>query len=318
MSSPPLSDTNEEYEITKARLNPILYNSVSGMYWPNSYLYCVNRKSARLPGNKLFFSREIAAGYSSWGYISNSDQRHGQLTRYAISSTEFDSFGIDVNSITETDTYNFVDPSVNGHLMYLVPDNSGGVYFVYDEYSMPQIFAEADWRRGGVNALLKEQGISVIKVSYYADEAVDPSETYKKYIRLIYNTLEPGNVDYNGADGVITSLSTAGTVVTAYDTSTGEVDKLRQLYGTPVDAGYSYAADVYQDELSAICKEIYLTHTQKRRIFLRESQPNKLNFKDLLSNVRYREFNTALLPLITASALTTTGTFTTSGGGSYV
>ena len=107
-------------------------------------------------------------------------------------------------------------------------------------------------------------------------------------------------------------------MVTAYDTSTGEVDKLRQLYGTPVDAGYSYAADVYQDELSAICKEIYLTHTQKRRIFLRESQPNKLNFKDLLSNVRYREFNTALLPLITASALTTTGTFTTSGGGSYV
>ena len=319
-STTSFADTNEEYEIVKARLNPALYNSVPGIYWANSYLYCVNRKYARLSKYKLFFSREISPDIVSWGYGSDDSDINGQLSRYAIGSTDFEGLGFDPAMITTADRYNFVDPTVEGSLMYMVP-NSPGVNYTIDEYGMPQVYAEVEWARASSTLLTNQNGISVIKVSYFADEAVrDPgSSSHKKYIKLVYNTPEPNVVDYRGNDGVITTRGTDDNIAIAYDTSTGEVDKLKELYGTPTTNYNEYPTEKYNDVIQQISNQLYLNSTtRERKIFLRDSQPNSLNFKDFLKSTKYTEFNTNLLSMVTTRAITGTASITsTSSGGSY-
>ena len=318
-------EATEEYEITKARLNPALYNSIYGIFWPNSYLYCFQRKQARMLSYKLFFSQELYNEYSSWGYVTKGDTRPGQISRFSISSTTFSNIGIDVNNIKTSDFYNFLDPIVSGHLVYMVPD-SQGITFTYDQFAIPTLIGEAKWRSSG-SSLTKEDGISVIKTSYYADEARTFSQEVpgKKYIKLVYNTPDPEMDDYTGEDGVITADAAppataapgSGNYLTrinvAYNMSTKEVDKLKELYGTPISSDGNYSSNVYHNELTAICKQIYLTQVANRTVFLREGQPNLLNIRDLVRQTRYIEFNTNISSIINTIGITTTTTETEGG-----
>jgi len=307
-------DTNEEYEITKARLNPGLFNSVRGIYWSNSYLYCINVHYARLKKNKLFFSREQNPSYSSWGYETNDDEINGQLTRYSISSTNFEEYGIDLNNISPGDNYNFLDPNVEGDLVYMVPDSTG-VRASTTLSGLPEVYSNVVWRRslGSVNDLRTQNGISVIKVSYYADEGIEEAGKHNKYIKLVYNTSDPATVGFSGGEGVII-VPNSGYLDVAYDSSSEEVQKLKNLFGTPIDSDSLYASQVYEEELSLLCRQVYLSQTKSRKVFLREGQPNMLRYIDLLKSTKYTEFNTALLSLLTAPTISSTVTSTYTGG----
>ena len=170
----------------------------------------------------------------------------------------------------------------------------------------PSIRAAAKWRSATDGpVLLNQNGISVIKISYYNDEGMENPHrgdmgNLANYIKLVYNTPDPATVGYNGGDGVITNRNSAGLINIAYDSDSQEVEKLQEQFGTPVVSTSDYSANVYNEEISFLSKEIYLTQAKKRRIFLRIDQPNKLTINQLLNVSNYVEYNSKLVSLITS------------------
>ena len=198
----------------------------------------------------------------------------------------------------------------------MVPDmNSLNVSTDTSIDGAPSIFADAKWRSAvGDGELVNQNGISVIKNLYYADEGLeDPVDTgFGNYIKLNFNTSDPAIVGYSGGDGVITTYS-SGFVHIAYDTTSQEVEKLQELFGTPVLSDSNYASNVYNEEMSYLCKEIYLSQATERKIFLKENQPNSLGIRDLIIISNYVEYNPNVRSLIeTPSAMSMT---TTTPGG---
>ena len=261
------------------------------------------RAYARLPENKLFFSREQWPTGPSWGYTSDDSRIPGQITLIKLINDSFSSdHGININAIDASTSYNFVERDIQDKLYYMVPDmNSLSVNTDTSITGAPKISAVAKWRSNvGEGSLLNQSGISVIKTSYYNDEGMENTGTkrLKKYIKLVYNTSDPATVGYNGGDGVITNRYSAGFINIAYDSESQEIEKLQEQFGTPVISSTDYSANVYNEEISFLSKEIYLTQAKKRRIFLRIDQPNELRINELLKVSNYVEYNTKLVSLI--------------------
>ncbi len=305
MPASTVSVKSEQYEITKTRLNPGVFNYIVGIFWPNSYLYTMPRAYARLPENKLFFSREQWPTGPSWGYTSDDSRIPGQITLIKLINDSFSSdHGININAIDASTAYNFVERDIQDKLYYMVPDmNSLKVNTDASITGAPTISAVAKWRSNvGEGSLLNQSGISVIKTSYYNDEGMEDtrlgSSRLENYIKLVYNTSDPATVGYNGGDGVITNRYSAGFITIAYDSESQEIEKLQEQFGTPVISSTDYSANVYNEEISFLSKEIYLTQAKKRRIFLRIDQPNELRINELLKVSNYVEYNTKLVSLI--------------------
>ena len=333
MSSDPARFETEEYTSVKAKLNPRVFSSLGGVPWPHSYMYCIKRAEI---ANK----RHLLLHHSSQEADSASAvlPHYGEITSLKLVNNDFSTNRlISPSAINSDDHYNFLDPRVSVRLYAAIPAATSIIYTpetevkfdmidindpAYMPIPMSTLFGYATTTSiptatftTGIDNI--NNGISVIKTLYYADEGTYDyheglEKHLQKYIKSVYNTDDPA---YERADeeGVTTGVGgVSGDVIIGYSATTPEVEILKEMFGTPVSSDGEYARKVYDETISTICRDMYLTQTVTRRLFLRDSQPNTLTNKDLQKAVKYIEFN-----LDTISYLETGSYITTTTGGSY-
>jgi|14BtaG_2_1085337.scaffolds.fasta_scaffold21594_2 hypothetical protein len=337
MGSEPARFETEEYTSVKAKLNPRVFSSIGGVSWPHSYMYCIKRAEI---ANK----RYLLLHYSSQEEDSASAvmPHYGEITSLKLVNNNFsDNRMISPGAIDSDDYYNFLDPRVSVRLYSAIPAATSITYtpetgVMFDMISISDsayspVISTATWVYSGTGPTSMpmsatytsgisnvQNGISVIKTLYYADEGTydyhddDVEKHLQKYIKSVYNTDDPA---FERADdeGVTTGIGgVSGDVIIGYSAVTPEVEILKEMFGTPVSSDGEYARKVYDETITTICRDMYLTQTVTRRLFLRDSQPNTLTNKDLQKAVKYIEFN-----LDTISYLETGSYITTTTGGSY-
>tara|TARA_Y100000592_G_scaffold90581_1_gene149376 strand:- start:8327 stop:9316 length:990 start_codon:yes stop_codon:yes gene_type:complete len=315
----------ESYTLVATQLNSgIIMGSMGGVYWPHQYLYCMKRTEiANNPQRHIYYSSNVGGGSTPHYY---------QMIGYAISNSDWvGSLSVDPTALTADDRYNFLDPTVEINLYDGVPDSTNILYYSaaetggYDTiYCASPSFSLnlLDPALSPANILNQQNGISLIKTFYYADEGVTDGDTYssnrhlKRYSKAVYNTDDP-LFERNDTEGPITTL-VAGQPVIAYSLDTPEVEILKSLFGTIVRSDSGYIKEKYDDFVRSACRDIYLSTTTTRRIFLRDSQPNTLTNDDLQYLQKYTEFNANIVSMLTTRSFMGTSTApSTTSGGSY-
>ena len=295
--------------------------SLGGVYWPHHYLYCVKRTGIHTrPTMHLYASSQSLSG------DTGATAHYGEMVAYAMSNSDWMiARSIDVMAINSEDRYNFMDPAVDINLFDGVVDSNNIEFYSRAETGgfdtilciSPKFKLNLMDPSTSASISNAEKGISLIKTFYYADEGLTDSHSsrhLKKYTKAVYNTDDP-LFERNDTEGpLVTALPSLGGVSIAYSLDTPEMEILRKQFGTVVNSDAGYASAKYYQVIRDMCKDIYLSTTTTRRIFLRDSQPNTLTNDDLQYLQKYTEFNLNTVSMLTTRSYTT---MPTTGGGSY-